>query len=156
MAFSGEHKYFCVLQLAKTESIITVQRGFRTKCHTEPPTDITLREWYREFEETRCSCAANRTGRSGSTPETGPRTRILYRSPQKSTRANRELQQDGAPPHFYLEVCRHHITTLPQRWIGRTSNEDSALIPWSPRSPDLTPCDFFLWGYVKDKVYLSP
>ncbi|GBM44524.1 hypothetical protein AVEN_182224-1 [Araneus ventricosus] len=25
-----------------------------------------------------------------------------------------------------------------------------------PRSPDLTPCDFFLWGYVKDKVYVSP
>ena len=23
------------------------------------------------------------------------------------------------------------------------------------RSPDLTPCDFFLWGYVKSKVYSS-
>ncbi|GBO06156.1 hypothetical protein AVEN_105364-1 [Araneus ventricosus] len=22
--------------------------------------------------------------------------------------------------------------------------------------PDLTPCDFFLWGYVKDKVYVPP
>jgi len=21
---------------------------------------------------------------------------------------------------------------------------------WLPRSPDLTPCDFFLWGFVKD------
>jgi len=21
-----------------------------------------------------------------------------------------------------------------------------------PRSPDATPCDFFLWGYVKDQV----
>ena len=26
-------------------------------------------------------------------------------------------------------------------------------LPWLPRSPDLTPCDFFLWGYIKD-VYL--
>ena len=25
-----------------------------------------------------------------------------------------------------------------------------------PRSPDATPCDFFLWGYVKDQVYVSP
>ncbi|GBM27289.1 hypothetical protein AVEN_208448-1 [Araneus ventricosus] len=25
-----------------------------------------------------------------------------------------------------------------------------------PRSPDLKPCDFFLWGYVKDKVYVPP
>ena len=23
-----------------------------------------------------------------------------------------------------------------------------------PRSPDTTPCDFFLWGYVKDQVYV--
>ena len=27
---------------------------------------------------------------------------------------------------------------------------------WPPRSPDSTPCDFFLWGYVKDKVYVPP
>ena len=24
---------------------------------------------------------------------------------------------------------------------------------WPPRSCDLTPQEFFLWGYVKDKVY---
>ncbi len=24
---------------------------------------------------------------------------------------------------------------------------------WTARSPDLTPCDFFLWGYVKQHVY---
>ncbi|GBN65570.1 hypothetical protein AVEN_232475-1 [Araneus ventricosus] len=29
-------------------------------------------------------------------------------------------------------------------------------MPWPPRSPDLTPCDFFLRGYVKDKVYVPP
>ena len=23
-------------------------------------------------------------------------------------------------------------------------------------TPDLTPCDFFLWGYVKDRVYVPP
>ncbi|GBM40643.1 hypothetical protein AVEN_235123-1 [Araneus ventricosus] len=26
----------------------------------------------------------------------------------------------------------------------------------APSSPYLTPCDFFLWGYVKDKVYVPP
>jgi len=25
-----------------------------------------------------------------------------------------------------------------------------------PRSPDATPCDFFLWGYVKNQVYVPP
>ena len=24
---------------------------------------------------------------------------------------------------------------------------------WPPRSPDLTPPDFFLWGYLKGRVY---
>ena len=30
------------------------------------------------------------------------------------------------------------------------------LLAWPPRSPDATPCDFFLWGYVKDQVYVPP
>jgi hypothetical protein len=34
------------------------------------------------------------------------------------------------------------------RWIGR-----SGPIAWSPKSPDLTPFDFFFWGYVKNIVY---
>jgi len=25
-----------------------------------------------------------------------------------------------------------------------------------PRSPDATPCDFFLWSYVNDQVYVPP
>ena len=27
---------------------------------------------------------------------------------------------------------------------------------WPPRSPDATPCHIFLWGYVKDQVYVPP
>ena len=46
--------------------------------------------------------------------------------------------------------------TLPQRWIGRTGHKDLALHSWLPRSPDMTPCDFFLWGYVKERVYVPP
>ena len=30
------------------------------------------------------------------------------------------------------------------------------LLPWPPRSPDLTPCDFFLWGFVTDSVSVPP
>ena len=26
-------------------------------------------------------------------------------------------------------------------------------IEWPPYSPDLNPCDFFLWGYLKDNYY---
>jgi hypothetical protein len=38
--------------------------------------------------------------------------------------------------------------TWTERWIDR-----SGPIAWPPRSPDLTPLDFFLWGYVKNIVY---
>jgi hypothetical protein len=27
---------------------------------------------------------------------------------------------------------------------------------WPPRSPDLTPCDFTFWGFVKDTVFVPP
>ena len=30
------------------------------------------------------------------------------------------------------------------------------LLAWPPRFPDATPCDFFLWSYVKDQVYVPP
>ena len=26
-------------------------------------------------------------------------------------------------------------------------------VPWPPRSPDLSTCDFFLWVYLKSRVY---
>jgi hypothetical protein len=28
-------------------------------------------------------------------------------------------------------------------------------VEWPPRSPDLTPMDFVLWGFVKDNVYVT-
>lgn len=61
------------------------------------------------------------------------------------------FQQDGAPPHWSLDVRTFLNDTFPQRWIGR-----GGPIPWPPRSPDITPLDFFLWGYVKDRVYATP
>jgi hypothetical protein len=39
-----------LLEFAKTESIVTVQRKFRTKYHIEPPMDKTIREWYKKFQ----------------------------------------------------------------------------------------------------------
>jgi hypothetical protein len=60
------------------------------------------------------------------------------------------FQQDGALPH-YLEVLEYLNTRFPGRWIGRATP-----IAWAPRSPDLTPLDFFLWGFVKDRVFVPP
>lgn len=57
------------------------------------------------------------------------------------------FQQDGAPPHFKLEV-RHWLDETFLQWIGRAGP-----FPWPARSPDLTPLDFFLWGFIKHRVY---
>lgn len=58
------------------------------------------------------------------------------------------FQQDGAPAHFGIQVRHFLDATFPNRWIGRRGK-----IEWPPRSPDLTPLDFFLWGFLKDRVY---
>ena len=66
------------------------------------------------------------------------------------------LQQDGCPTHFHNDVRDCLNTNFPQRWIGRFGQEDVAVMLWPPRSPDLTPCDFFLWRFVKDTVFVPP
>lgn len=57
-------------------------------------------------------------------------------------------QQDGAPPHFALNVRRYLRDIFGSRWISR-----GGPLEWPPRSPDLSPLDFFLWGYLKRLVY---
>ena len=61
------------------------------------------------------------------------------------------FQQDGSPVHWGLRVRETLNRTFQHRWIGR-----SGPIPWPARSPDVTPLDFFLWGYVKDQVFKTP
>jgi len=65
------------------------------------------------------------------------------------------FQQDGSPAHC-KDVRGYLNRNLPQGWIGRTRKEDGALMRWPPRSPDLTPRDFFFWGFVKDNVFVPP
>lgn len=51
------------------------------------------------------------------------------------------FQQDGAPPHFTVQVRQFLNANFPNQWIGRRGS-----IEWPPRSPDLTPLDFFSGG----------
>lgn len=61
------------------------------------------------------------------------------------------FQHDGASTHFARTVQNHLNQQFPAQWIGR-----GRPIKWPPRSPDLTPLDFFLWGYMKSLVYETP
>lgn len=61
------------------------------------------------------------------------------------------FQQDGAPPHRTNAVSEFLGNTFGDQWMGQFGP-----IRWPARSPDLTPLDFFLWGYLKDLVYATP
>lgn len=58
------------------------------------------------------------------------------------------FQQDGASIHFAAVVREYLNFVLPGHWMGR-----GGPVGWPARSPDLTPPDFFLWGYLKCEVY---
>ena len=60
------------------------------------------------------------------------------------------FQQDGASSH----TTEGNIEVLHTRFPGRVISRFGD-INWPPRSCDLTPLDFFLWGHVKDKVYAN-
>lgn len=61
------------------------------------------------------------------------------------------FQQDGASSHYYKNVREWLDITFEDRWMGRAGP-----IPWPARSPDLSPLDFWLWEYLKNKVYAKP
>lgn len=58
------------------------------------------------------------------------------------------FQQDGATAH----TARATIDLLNEMFPGRLVSKNGDF-DWPPRSPDLTAPDFFLWGYLKGKVY---
>ncbi|XP_048484480.1 uncharacterized protein LOC125490157 [Plutella xylostella] len=58
------------------------------------------------------------------------------------------FQQDGATCHTSNESLPVVKELFSKKLISRRGD-----IPWPPRSPDLSPADFFLWGYLKQRVY---
>ncbi|GFU60108.1 uncharacterized protein TNCV_3144661 [Trichonephila clavipes] len=58
------------------------------------------------------------------------------------------FQQDGATYHTARATIDLLKDTFGDRLISRFGP-----VNWPPRSCDLTPLDYFLWGYVKSLVY---
>lgn len=66
-------------------------------------------------------------------------------------RRNAWMQLDGCPAHYGRQVRAWLNAVYEERWIGR-----GGPVAWPPRSPDLNPLDFFVWGFLKEKVYATP
>lgn len=66
------------------------------------------------------------------------------------------FMQDGATAHRTRDV----FDLIDEHFHGRVIGLDyesryGCGIEWPPCSPDLNPCDFWLWGYLKDEVFKS-
>ena len=88
-----------------------------------------------------------------------------------STSEDRQLRERGHCRRALVTfLCRERVVTYSEcvcvaivirhaKHVGHIiqglSKRYEHLLLWPPRSPDLTPCDFFLWGYVKDNAYKS-
>ncbi|UYV81807.1 hypothetical protein LAZ67_20002509 [Cordylochernes scorpioides] len=61
---------------------------------------------------------------------------------------NFSFMQDGAPANYSNIVRTFLNEKFPHKWMGR-----GGPIDWPVQSPELTLAEFFLWGYLEDKVY---
>ncbi|GBN47399.1 Acetylcholinesterase-1, partial [Araneus ventricosus] len=61
------------------------------------------------------------------------------------------FQHDGEPVHKTSSVMLYLVEEFGEQIIGCGGFQECP-----PRSPDLTPIDFFLWGYLKQQVYATP
>ena len=59
---SPQQKAFCVLEVAKTNSVVTVQRAFRRRFDVNPPSPKNIRRWFRQFQESGCLCKGKGPG----------------------------------------------------------------------------------------------
>lgn len=59
------------------------------------------------------------------------------------------FQQDEATCHTSNESIAEVKRLFPGKVISKRGDFD-----WPPCSPDLSSCDFFLWGYLKNMVYI--
>ena len=59
-------------------------------------------------------------------------------------------QQDGAKPHQARMVLEWLDSVFETRMLALKSLRGDS---WAPYFPDCNSCDFFLWGYLKERVY---
>ena len=60
------------------------------------------------------------------------------------------FQQDGATSH----TARQSMTAVRELFGNHVISRFDD-IPWPPRSPDLSVCEFLMWGYLKNRVHTT-
>jgi len=70
--------HFCVLEYHISKSVATVQRAFSAKYAKDPPTNKTIRAWYKQFTETGCLCKQKSGGRPLTAEDDVERVRASF------------------------------------------------------------------------------
>jgi hypothetical protein len=176
MEYTVKQKAWSLIWYGISGSPITVQREYRKKfgLHTQLPNHQNFRYWsdvnpgwYRELplNSPRVSvwAAIGRMGVVGPVFFHNNVTAASYLELLENrflpvvrtwpSFGDLVFMQDGAPPHHHAAVHEWLNRHFTNRWIGRSSANLIAPFRWPPYSPDLTPCDFFLWGWVKSQIY---
>lgn len=137
---SSEQKAFCVLQFARTESVVTVQRTFCIKFQCNPPSDNNICRWYHQFEDIGCLCKGKSMGWPRLSKERVEQVResftcSLKKSVQKVSRElaipvmpvwtvlRRCLQLRPYRPYAYrlrftCQLCKRYVTAWRWRFSG--------------------------------------
>ena len=61
------------------------------------------------------------------------------------------FMQDGAPPHIYGPMQQILDKIFGKNWIAKNRP-----LAWPTHSPELNPCDFYLWKPIECNVYQVP
>lgn len=69
-----------------------------------------------------------------------------------SIHENPTFMHDDAPFHRKLNIQDFLEHEVPHHWIGTGSNYAT----WPHHSPDISPLNYFLWGFIKSHVYKTP
>jgi hypothetical protein len=164
MAWSGEHRAFVVEELIQNGgSPITMQLAFRVRfsafpvlfshnpreLHQRPLHSPSVTVWCASFEfgmwdpyfleEDEITLTVT-SDRYCAMLENFLRPKLNY------------LYNDNGADGATAYTSRRSLGILREIFPGHVVSFLGD-IGWPPRSPDLTPCDFFLWSYLKSQVY---
>ena len=173
MQKNREQRIFIVEQYLLTRSRISVRRAFANQFRENidvKTVDRVMEKWRRKGSILNQNKGNSGPKRSVRTDENITSVEARIQESSQSVRKiaaelgiNREMlnmmfvndiypdqwfQQDGATAHRSLRA-REWLTNQ----FGNKIISHHMEFPWPARSPDLSPLDYFLWGYVKENVF---
>jgi hypothetical protein len=109
-----QQRSWCVLQLAKKESLTAVQRAFRTQFHMKPPSRVSIYAWYKKFEQKWCICknkSPDRPSVSDASVDRGLLSRHLPCDSRSTYRVSVRCVQNFES--FFIDWCRCEFPSTP-------------------------------------------